>query len=94
MQVEAIYEQGRLEFTRPLQFKNDRVRLLIDVPDEALVDSRNPYQLPPDVLALAAQMRHRMDQIRHAPLPPDDQLPPVSVKTLERIEAFTLREDH
>jgi len=38
-------------------------------------------------------MTERMDKIRNAPLPPDDDLPAISAKTLERIEAFALRED-
>ncbi len=93
MQVEAIYDQGRLEFVQPLLLKHDRLRLVVEVPDDEIVNQPNPYNLPPEVLERAAQMRTHLDAIRNAPLPPDDQLPPISAKTLERIEAFALRED-
>lgn len=93
MQVEAIYHHGKLEFAHPLQLKHDNLRLVVEVPDEEIVRPFNPYKLPQEVLDLAAKMTERMDKIRNAPLPPDDNLPPVSAKTLERIEAFALRED-
>lgn len=93
MQVEAIYDQGRLEFVQPLLLKHDRLRLVVEVPDDEIVNQPNPYNLPPEVLERAAQMRTHLDAIRNAPLPPDDQRPPISAKTLERIEAFALRED-
>ena len=32
MQIEAIYQDGRLKFTRPIHFKAGPVRLLIEVP--------------------------------------------------------------
>ncbi len=93
MQVEAIYDHGRLEFIRPIQFKHERLNLVVSVPDDEIVYYSNPYNLPQEVIDLAAQMTERMDKIRNAPLPPDDQLPSVTAKTLERIEAFALREE-
>ena len=93
MKVEAIYDHGRLEFTYPLQLKHDHIRLVVEVPDDEIVNTSNPYNLPQEVIDLAAQMTERMDKIRNAPLPPDDDLPAISAKTLERIEAFALRED-
>lgn len=93
MQVEAIYDQGHLEFAYPLQFKHQRVRLMVEVPDDEIATPPNPYNLPTEVLERAAQMRSHLDAIRNAPLPSDDQLPPISAKTLERIDAFALRED-
>ncbi len=100
MQVEAIYEQGRLEFSRPVRFKRDRVRLLIEVPDEEIVteprvgqnDAARACVLTPEVQALAEEMQERLDRIRAAPAPPDDELPEVSEKHLERMEAFAFRE--
>lgn len=37
MQVKAIYENGRLEFSRPIQLKRGRLTLLVEVPDEDIV---------------------------------------------------------
>jgi predicted DNA-binding antitoxin AbrB/MazE fold protein len=39
MQIEAIYQDGRLEFTRPIHFKAGApVRLLVEVSPDALVE--------------------------------------------------------
>lgn len=92
MQIEATLSHGQLEFSRPIQLKHDRVRLMVDVPDDEIVDSADAYDLPPEVLALAGQMRSRLDNVRNAPTRPDGELPPVSFKTLERIDAFAQRE--
>jgi len=93
MQLEAIYDQGRLEFIRPLRLKPERLRVIVEIPDDAVVGLVAPLDLPPEVPALAARMRTRLDEIRDAPLPADEQLPPVNAETLERIEAFALREN-
>lgn len=95
MQVEALYDHGRLEFTHPLQLRHKRLRLIVEVPDEELVDPTpvTYNNLLPEVLARAQAMRDKLDAIRNAPLPPDDELPELTAKQRERIEAFTLRED-
>ena len=41
MQIEAIYQDGRLEFTRPIHFKAGPVRLLIEVPPDVLAETPN-----------------------------------------------------
>lgn len=91
MQVEAIYDQGRIELVQPLRLRHDRVRLLVTVPDEEVDHKGNPYNLSPEVLQKAEEMRQRIDAARRAPLPPDDELPEITPKQLERIEAFELR---
>ena len=91
MQVEAIYNQGRIELVHPLHLKRDHVRLIVTVPDEELAPQANPYSLPPEVLQRAAEMRNRLDAVRHAPLPPDEELPQITTKQLDRIAAFELR---
>ncbi len=91
MQVEAIYSQGRIELVKPLNLKRDHVRLIVTVPDDELVPQANPYNLPPEILQRAAEMRNRLDAVRHALLPPDDKLPEITAKQLDRIAAFELR---
>ena len=93
MEIEAVYEHGKLEFLEPVQFKHDRVRLLVTVADEEIDSVRTLYNLPQEVVEMAEKMRGRLDEIRNAPLPPDDELPPVSDKFSERMEAFSMRED-
>jgi hypothetical protein len=47
--------------------------------------------LPQDLHKQAEDMPAKLEAILNAPLPPDDQLPEVTPKQLERIEAFELR---
>lgn len=93
MQIEAIYDQGRLEFAYPLMFKHQRTRLLVEVADDEIVNSPNTYDLPTEVISAAVQMRSRLDATRLAMLRPDAELPELTPKQLDRIEAFALRED-
>ena len=88
MQVEVIYDHGRLEFTLPLQFKHERLRLLVEVPDEEIINLSN---LPQGILDQAQEMLAKLAAIRNTPLPPDDGLPEITPKQLQRIEAFELR---
>lgn len=91
MQVEAIYDHGRLEFTRPMQLKHERLNLLVEVPDDEIVYTSNPYNLPQELLDQAQEMLSKLEAIRNAPLPSDDKLPELTPKQFERIEAFELR---
>jgi len=93
MQIEAVYDNGKLEFLEPVQFKQDRVRVVVTVPDEEIVSAAVRYKLPQEAIEMAEKMRRKLDEIRNAPLPPDDELPPVSDKFSERMEAFSMRED-
>ena len=91
MQIEAIYDHGRLEFIHPIQFKHGRLNLVVNVPDEEIVTEPNLYNLPQEVIDQAKALLARMDAIRNAPLPPDNDLPELTPKQLERIDAFELR---
>ena len=120
MQVEAIYDQGRLEFAHPLKLKHQRIRLIVDIADDEIVDPSNSCELDPEILAATAQMRSRLNAIRLAPdsletlisqnpadawlhqmkttltavqLKPDHEIPELTQKQLDRIEAFSYRED-
>jgi len=37
MQLEAIYDRGKLSFALPVKLRNDHVRLVVNVPDDELV---------------------------------------------------------
>jgi hypothetical protein len=37
MQIEAIYDQGRIELTQAIHLRHPRVRVLVEVPDEEVV---------------------------------------------------------
>ena len=92
MQVEAIYDHGKLEFIQPLRLKNGKIRLVVTVPDDE-IETLAPCNLPREVIERAQAMLARMEEIKKAPLPPDDELPELFEKQLERIEAFGLREE-
>lgn len=51
------------------------------------------YTLPPEAEADAADLLARLDRIRNALLPEDAELPPLSQKQLDRLEAFALRDE-
>ena len=37
MQIEAIYNQGRLDFISPVKLKNAPIRVKVDLPDEVVL---------------------------------------------------------
>lgn len=62
MQVEAIYDQGRIELIRPLHLRHSRVRVLVEVPDEEVVapavGAEPPAIHPTDQSDLLTEIRH------------------------------------
>ena len=102
MQLEAIYNSGKLEFIQPVRFVNEPVRLMVLIPDEKLfvnvADDKQSarslsYKLPAEVLTQAEAMEKRLDAVRNAPLPDDNDLSPLSSKQMERIQAIAPRND-
>lgn len=97
MQLEAIYHQGKLEFISPVKLKPGHIRLVVQIPDADVItppaESKPVYELPPEVLTMAMAMEEKLDQVRNAPLPADEDLPPLTQKKLERIEASALRDE-
>ena len=102
MQIEAIYNHGRLELPGQIRFAHQRFTVRIDVPDDIIVThevsqseghARTSYTLPPEVAALSQAMADRLERIRNAPLPPDEQLPPLTQKQYNRMDAFAFRDE-
>lgn len=98
MQVEAIYEHGKLEFVQPLRLKHGRIRLIVTLPDDAVVENattQNPnlFNLPAEFVERARATLARMEAIKNAPMPADEALPELTDKQLEHIEAFALRDE-
>lgn len=92
MKLEAIYDKGKLEFMQPVHFLADRVKVIVEVPEEDLAGSElysGGQQESEYILDLVA----RLDAIRKAPLPEYAGRPRPTEKQLERFEAFALRED-
>ncbi|HIJ31641.1 MAG TPA: hypothetical protein HPP65_03460 [Gammaproteobacteria bacterium] len=36
MQVEAIYDHGKIEFIKPLKFKHEKIKVTLDIPDNEI----------------------------------------------------------
>lgn len=88
MKVEAVYEGGQLRFLKPVTLREARVKVVVEIPDEAISNS-DPYAgLDEETLAMVAAL----DAIRNAPLPVDDG-DEVSEKVAQRFAAFALRKD-
>ena len=92
MQLEAIYNHGKLQFTSPVQLRHERIKVLVDVPDEEIKETTH-YDLPSDVIKMAVEMERKTDEILNAPFPPDEELPELTEKQMDRIAAFNLREE-
>ena len=93
MEVEAIYDHGKLDFIPPLRLKHEKIRLIVTVPDDE-IEKLAPYNLPQEAIERAQAMLARMQEILNAPPPPpDDELPELTETQLERMEAFALRDE-
>lgn len=89
MQVEAIYNQGRIEFVQPLRLKHDHIRLVVNVPDEEV--ELAPFNLPPELLQKAQAMIDKYQAILNAPLPANGLLPALGTEYEDRVQAIELR---
>ena len=96
MNIQVIWENGVFRPTLPLTLKHPVIT--IQIPDEAVIAHRieavpSARPLPPEAEAYARALEERLDRIRNAPLPDDANLPPLTQKQLERMEAFALRDE-
>ncbi|MEA3640966.1 MAG: hypothetical protein VBE63_13615 [Lamprobacter sp.] len=47
MQIDAIYDQGRLEFQRPVTLKHQRLRVRVEIPNQEMIEAQSgPTPLP------------------------------------------------
>jgi predicted DNA-binding antitoxin AbrB/MazE fold protein len=92
MQVEAIYDHGKLKFISPVRLKVERLKVLVTVPDDE-IEIDTAYNIPQEVIDRAKALLARMEDIKNAPLPPDEDLPELTEKQRGRIEAFSLRDE-
>ncbi len=96
MEIEAIYDRGKLEFPSYVQLRAQRFRVKVEIPDEAIdtsTDSLPEYSLadfPEAVQKEVSRMREIRESVMAKPMPPD--LPEETEKQKDRREAFELRE--
>ena len=88
MRIEAVYEHGRLSFLQPVSLREERVRVIVEIPDDAIFTTDLTPQLDERSRALVAAL----DAIRNAPWPAE-AIDDISPKAAERLAAFALRKD-
>lgn len=101
MKIQAIYEDGVLKPTQPLNLKNKIVTIY--VPDDEIFSAETTseaedlavkYHLPPEVEVMAKDLLARLAAVAEEVMKiPEEDLPAVTKKQLERMEAFEMRED-
>lgn len=84
MQIQAIYNQGRIEFDPPIRLKHNNIRLTVTVPDEEV-------ELPANNTSKAQDMIAKYQALLDAPLPSDECLPELSSNYETRLHAIELR---
>lgn len=95
MQLDAIYDQGRLEFLSPVRFAHDRFVVRVDIPESELQAPVAPVAEPVSQ-PLGHDLQKLVDRlaaVRRRPLPDTADLPPLSAKAEERLDAWAGRED-
>ena len=99
MQVEAIYNNGKLEIPKSIRLARKRFKVNVEIPDQevAVCDDTQTTQSSLDRL-LAEQPGNpwlvRLKEIEKRVLSiPESELPELTPKQLQYIEAFATRED-
>ena len=89
MQLDAIYDDGRLEFAQPVRFAHGRFRVRVEVPSHELIGDGNE-----PLARYASRWLRRLEAIQKEVMElPEEELPSVSDRQLERLRAIKLRED-
>lgn len=91
MQVEAIYVNGAFTPVTPIRLRHDRVRVVVEVPDEEVELQSTPAPLSAALAAKAQEMLDKFQGILDAPLAAGDVEPESSREYGERMNAIELR---
>jgi len=96
MQVNAIYDNGVINFSQSLRFKHRKFEVIVNIPEEELESDVQPQSALDTLLEKTPSdpWLQRMKAIELRVLAtPANELPELTAKQLERIAAFDLRED-
>jgi len=91
MQIQAKWENGALYPVRPLRLKHKTV--VVEIADDELESRSGLYDLPEDILMDARHLQARFETIRNAAPIPEEDVQELTKKQLQRVEAFTIREE-
>jgi hypothetical protein len=94
MQLEAIYDDGKLEFCRPVRFAHGRFPVRVEVPETELIEFTTAEGEEP--LGIYARgWLHRLESIRAEVMTTQGiELQQVSDEQLERLRMIEMREEH
>jgi len=92
MWIEAEYDHGRLKFPETVRLKHQRFTVRVEIPGEEL-ETQGSAEVPPDVVERARTMLARMEAIKNAPLSAEEDLPELTQKQLDRLDASALRDE-
>ncbi|RLC28920.1 MAG: hypothetical protein DRH37_08595 [Deltaproteobacteria bacterium] len=98
MQVEAIYNDGKLEFSQSIGLVRKRFKVKVEIPDEEIiVGNTQTIESALDHLLASRpddQWLKRMKEIETRILSiPEDELPELTPKQLQYIDAFATRKE-
>jgi hypothetical protein len=94
MQLEAIYDDGKLEFCRPVRFAHGRFPVRVEVPEAELVEPKAP-EGEEQLGTYARSWLHRLEAIRaEGTTTQGIELQQVSDEQLERLRMIAMREEH
>ena len=99
MQVEAIYDNGKLKFTQPINLARKRFKIKVDIPDKEVIvtDNARPIRSSLDLLLVEQPDNPwlvRLKEIEERILSlPEDELPELTLKQQQYAEAFLMREE-
>ena len=96
MEIQTVWQDGVFKPMQPLHLR--RTLVTIKVPDEEIADEKEytsaPNKTTPAVRTQTDALLIRMEQIHNDILSlPEDQLPMVTDKQLERMRAMEMREE-
>ena len=96
MEVEAIYDNGHLEFVQPVELKSTRLRLVVSIPDEEVAQRTEEYP-EYDLADFPESVREELakwEAVRSKTLARHvaDEVPELTEKQKERWKAFAFRE--
>jgi uncharacterized protein (DUF427 family) len=93
MQLEAIFQDGRLKFVKPVRFVTRHFRVKVEVPDDVLADAAESVLKEP-VPECADEWLSRLESIKQEILAvPEGELPALSEKQSVYASAYALRDD-
>ena len=95
MQVTAIYDNGAIRFMQPVQFKHSKFEVVMNIPDEAIATK-------PTLGAIDTLLAQNPDDpwlqlmkgnLSNVMMTPEQEIPELSQKQLDRVESFSYREE-